>query len=189
MSDLWWFYTIILGGAFGSIAASIAVQWKTRLVSGGSLHWPTLLWQIFLLILTVQVWIAVGYYQKSVHETSILGLLAFLWVPLGILILSIFLADQWWNGDGGHPDDHRFGRLRRAFFSVLFLIPVVNLVHEAFLGSLGWDADTFFPVAIAVGAVVGLFIRSHRADTVLAAVMTAVIAVYLVGYYGSVAVI
>ena len=187
MDVLWWFYTIVLGAAFAQLAVALAVQWKIRAGGGPALHAPTVLWLAFLLILTIEVWIAVGYYIKSVSSMSVLSLLAFLSVPMGILILGVFLADGTWGDDAPGSDEERFSRLRRSFFTVLLLIPVVNFAHELALGSLGVDADLLFPGLIAVGAVVGFFIRGLKADTILAAAMVGVITVYLFTSYGTVA--
>ncbi len=188
MDVLWWFYTVILGAAFTQVSIAIAVQWKTSSATGERLHLPTLLWQIFLIILTVQVWVAVSVYLRTVESMSVLSLLAFLWVPMGLLILSIFLADQWWNGRSTDDDEQRFNALRRPFFVVLILIPVINLVHEIAMGSAGFDDDTLFPLAIAIGGVIGLRLRSVRADSILAAAEILLVLVYLFAFYGSVSI-
>ncbi len=187
MDVLWWFYTIVLGAAFAQLAVALAVQWKVRVTTGRLLHLPTVLWLLFLLILTIQVWIAVGYYIRTVSSMSVISLLAFLWVPFGILIMCVFLTEGSWSASVSTDDEERFSRLRRSFFVVLLLIPVVNVVHELALGSLGFDADLIFPGLIAVGAVIGLCIRGLKADTVLAAVMLAVVGCYLLMSYGTVA--
>lgn len=186
MDFLWWFYTILLSTAFAQLAVALAVQWKARAAANTPLHPPTMLWLVFLLVLTIEVWIAVGYFIRTVTTMSIVDLLAFLWVPMGILFLGVFLADTTWLGAAPGSDEERFSRLRTSFFSVLLAIPVVNFAHELYLGSLAADADLLFPGLIAVGAVVGFFIRGQRADTVLAAVMVVVITVYLLSSYGTV---
>lgn len=184
MDVLWWFYTILLGTAFAQLAVSLAVLWKNRAGAGVPLHPPTVLWLVFLLVLTIEVWIAVGYYVRSVTSMSVFSLLAFLWVPMGILFMGVFLTDMTWIGSAPNSDAERFSRLRTSFFMVLLLVPLVNLGHELYLDSLGLDADLLFPGLIAVGALVGFFLRSVRADTLLAAAMLAVIGVYLVTSYG-----
>lgn len=189
MDALWWFYTVVLGAAFAQLAIGIAVQWKTHLATGETMHLPTLLWQVFLLVLTIQVWVAVGFYVRTITVMSVWSLLAFLAVPMGILVLSVLLADQWWNGAPGLADEARFARMRRAFFIVLLLIPVINLLHELALGSLGLDADLVFPLAIAVGAGIGLVLRRPRGDTVLAVAMIALVVAYLLTSYGTVSVV
>lgn len=189
MDVLWWFYTVILGAAFIQVSISIAVQWKTSSANRERLHLPTLLWQVFLIILTVQVWVAVSVYLRTVESMSVLSLLAFLWVPMGLLILSVFLADQWWNGKSTEDDEQRFNALRRPFFLVLILIPVINLVHEITMGTASLDADTLFPLAIALGGVIGLRLRSARADSILAVAEILLVLVYLFAYYGTVSVV
>lgn len=98
MDALWWFYTILLGAAFAQIAMGMAVQWKIRAATSEPLFWPTVLWLAFLIILTIEVWIAVGFYQRTETSMSIMSLLAFLWVPMGIMTLGVFLAEPTWNG-------------------------------------------------------------------------------------------
>lgn len=185
MDVLWWFYTILLSSAFAQLAVALAVQWKMRAGAGAAVHPPTILWLVFLLILTIEVWIAVGYYIKTVSSMSILSLLAFLWVPMGILFLGVFLTDSTWVGSAPGSDEERFARLRTSFFTVLLLIPVVNSLHELYLGKLALDADLLFP-AFAAGALAGYFLRGTRADTLLAAAMVTVISVYLLTSYGTI---
>lgn len=187
MDVLWWFYTIVLGAAFAQLSLALAVQWKIRAGTGEPLHAPTVLWLVFLLIFTIEVWIAVGYYIRSTSSMSVISLLAFLWVPMGVLILAAFLSDGTWGATAPGTDEERFSRLRRSFFTVLLSIPVVNFVHEWALGSLGVDADLLFPGLIAIGAIIGFTIRGLRADTILAGAMVIVITVYLLTSYGTVA--
>ena len=189
MDVLWWFYTILLSTAFAQLAVALAVLWKVRAGAGTPLHPPTVLWLVFLLFLTIEVWIAVSFYIRTVSSMSIVSLLAFLWVPMGILFLGVFLADTTWIGSAPGSDEERFSRLRKSFFTVLLLIPVVNFAHELYLGSLSVDADLFFPGLIAIGAIIGFFIRGQRADTILAAAMVVVIFLYLVTSYGTVSAI
>ena len=186
MDALWWFYTIVLGAAFAQIAMGMAVQWKIRAATTEPIFLPSMLWLGFLLILTIEVWIAVGYFQLTVTSMSVLSLLAFLWVPMGILVLGIFLAEPTWNGTAPASDQERFSRLRTPFFVVLLSIPVVNLFHEIALGSAGFDADLLFPLLLSGGAIIGLFLRSRRADALLAGAMLIVMCVYLFTSYGTV---
>ena len=186
MDALWWFYTIVLGAAFAQLAMGLAIQWKIRAASSEPIFLPTVLWLGFLLILTIEVWIAVGFYQRTETSMSILSLLAFLWVPMGIMILGVFLAEPTWNGSAPSSDEERFARLRTPFFTVMASIPVVNLVHEISLGSASFDADLVFPALLTVGAIVGFFLRSRRADALLAGAMLATISLYLVTSYGTI---
>lgn len=189
MDVLWWFYMIVLGTAFAQIAMALAVQWKIRAATGDPLYLPTTLWMFFLLVLTIEVWISVGFYVNTVVSMSVLSLMAFLWVPMGILILSVFLSDSTWRGASPTSDEERFSRLRKSFFTVLLLIPLINLAHETILGNASVDQDLLFPLLIAAGAIVGYFLRSTRADTLLAGAMLIVIGTYLFTSYGTVSVI
>ncbi|MGI9135917.1 MAG: hypothetical protein ACR2JS_02510 [Candidatus Nanopelagicales bacterium] len=188
MDALWWFYTIVLGAAFAQIAMGMAVQWKIRAATSEPIFLPALLWLGFLLILTIEIWIAVGFYQRTVTSMSILSLLAFLWIPMGILVLSVFLAEPTWSNSAPSSDEERFARLRRPYFTVLVSIPIVNLVHEIALGSAGMDADLLFPVLLAAGAILGFFLRTRKTDAALAGVMLVIICVYLATSYGTVSI-
>jgi hypothetical protein len=188
MDALWWFYTILLGAAFAQIAMGMAVQWKIRAATSEPLFWPTVLWLAFLIILTIEVWIAVGFYQRTETSMSIMSLLAFLWVPMGIMTLGVFLAEPTWNGSAPASEEERFTRLRVPFFTVLASIPAVNLAHELALGSLGWDADLAFPVIMMLGAVAGFFLRTQKSDAILAGGMVVIISVYLVTSYGTISI-
>ena len=76
-----------------------------------------------------------------------------------------------------------FNRVRPIFFGVLIAIVVVNVVHGVLLGQQGLDLDLLFQALIVAGALTGLAVRSTVADSLLAAAMIAVVAVYIgVGY-------
>ena len=84
---MWFFYTVILGMAFGRVLQELAVTVRDWRHGTRRPFAPAVLWQAFLLASIVQVWLAVRY---AVHteEISVLGLLAFLAVPSGILVMS-----------------------------------------------------------------------------------------------------
>ncbi len=189
MNALWLFYTIVLGAAFAQISLSMAVQWKIHAATGERLYLPTFLWLGFLLILTVEAWVALGDYQRTTTSMSVLSMLAFLWVPLGVFTLSIFLAEPTWNGTAPADDEERFTRLRGSFFTVLLLIPGINLLHEFFLGSVGFDSDLAFAALLILGALIGFRIRTRTADSILAGAMIVVISTYLFLEYGTISAI
>lgn len=185
---MWWFYTVILGMSFGQVLQELAIgvrEWAradarsdTR---GHRPFLPAMLWQVFLLTLIVQVWLAVTYYRDTVKQVSILELLAFLAVPAGILVMSFLLPEARW--DSQLSPAATFGRVRPIFFGVLIAMVAVNLVHDFLIGQQGADLDLLFQCLIIVGAVVGLALRRTAADSVLAVVMTAVVLTYIgLGY-------
>jgi hypothetical protein len=195
---VWWFYTIVLGGAFAQVARSLAGQAKeARLKPAQRVHAATVLWEVFLLLLIVQVWVAVGYYRETLGSMTVLQLAAFLAVPVGIFLLATILNDNGAKSDdapsdgdpeSSDPQAAAFGRLRTLFFGVVIAMVAINMLHSWLRGDLVPGIDLAAQSAIVVGAVIGLFLRSRKADAVLAIVMIVVIAAYLGLAYGSVTV-
>ncbi|WP_328350526.1 hypothetical protein OG976_16100 [Mycobacterium sp. NBC_00419] len=181
---MWWFYTVILGTSFAQVLGEIAVavrEWSRDRERRPFV--PALLWQVFLLALIVEVWLAVTYYRDTVTQISILELLGFLAVPAGILIMSFLLpAAKSDPGDVLSPAES-FDRVRRVFFGVLIGVVAINLLHGFAIGQQGWDSDLLFQSLIIAGGVLGVFLRRTLADTALAAVMIVVLAAYIgLGY-------
>ncbi|MGI9126530.1 MAG: hypothetical protein ACR2JM_17565 [Mycobacterium sp.] len=181
---MWWFYTVILGMSFGQVLQELAIavrEWARR--PGGRPYLPAMLWQIFLLVLVVQVWLAVTYYRDTVTTISILGLEDFLVVPAVIMIKSFLLPEARFEAAGEQSADAAFGRVRPIFFGVLIAIVVVNLLHGFLIGQQGLDLDLLFQGLIIAGAVTVLLVRNATADSVLAAAMIVVVATYIgLGY-------
>ena len=181
IAGVWWFYTVVLGMAFGKILEELAVgvrDWTQD--RGRRPFFPVMLWRTFLLILIVQVWLAVTYYRGAVTEVSILEMAAFLIVPAGIMIMTFLLPE---TGSDHDTAAWAFGRVRSVFFAVLIAMVGVNLAHGFLIGHQSWDIDLLFQVLIVAGAVAGLLVRSARADTVLAAAMIVAVITYIgVGY-------
>lgn len=200
MCPVWWFYTIVLGGAFAQVARSLAGQAKeARLTPQHRVHAPTVLWEVFLLVLIVQVWVAVTYFRENLVEMSVLQLGAFLAVPVAIFLLATILNDgsrdkakDGESDDGEPPEDVRrdqdFGRLRPLFFGVIVAMVIINLVHSLLRGDLAPGVDLTAQLLLLAGGVTGFFLRSRRADTVLAIAMVAVVVGYIALAYGTVSV-
>ena len=72
---------------------------------------------------------------------------------------------------------------------MLLLIPGINLLHEFFLGSVGFDSDLAFAALLILGALIGFRIRSRTADSILAGAMIVVISTYLFLEYGTISAI
>jgi len=182
---MWWFYTVILGMSFAQVLQELALVVRERSRDRTRKpHLPTMLWQVFLLALIVEVWLAATYYRDTVKQISILELLAFLLVPAGILVMSFLLPEAQHDRDGDPAA--AFAQVRALFFGVLIAIVAVNLLHGFLIGQQGWDADLLFQCLIIAGAVAGLFLRSTVADVVLAIVMIGVVAAYIGVAYSTV---
>lgn len=177
---MWWFYTVVLGMSFGQILQELALavrEWSR----GRRPFVPAILWQLFLLLLVLQVWLAITYYRDTVMAVSITELAAFLAVPAGILIMSFLLPEARDAGDGDPAT--AFARVRPVFFGVLIAMVAVNLLHGFLIGEQGLDADLVFQSLIVAGGVAGLTVRGRVSDTVLAAAMIGVVIAYIaVGY-------
>ena len=181
---VWWFYTVILGMSFGQVLIELAVairNWRWNPAQPPYL--PAVLWQVFLLVLIVEVWLAVTYYRATVTEISILGLVAFLAIPAGTFVMCILLPVSGATRDGDLTPEASFERVRPVFFGVLIGIVVINLVHGLAMGDMAFDIDLAFQALIILGGIVGLFLRSRVPDIVLALAMIATVSTYIgIGY-------
>ncbi len=188
---MWWFYTVVLGMSFGQILQELAVAVRDWARSGppsadgaraesprARPFLPAMLWQVFLLVLVVEVWLAVTYYRRTLNTIPVLELLAFLVVPAGILVMS-FLLPVTGSDKAGPPPQEAFARVRPVFFGVLIGIVAVNLLHGVLIGQQGIDADLGFQCLVVAGAAVGLRLRTARADAVLAVLMIGVLSAYI----------
>ncbi len=177
---MWFFYTVILGMAFGRVLQELAIAMRDWRHGTRRPFAPAMLWQVFLLALIVQVWLAVKHAVKS-PQISVLGLLAYLAVPAGILVMSFLLPQS--DLDPQTDPEDAFSRVRPLFFGVLIAMVAINLVHTFWVGQRGLDLDLLFQCLVVAGSVTGLLLRRRGGDTMLAAVMIAVVVIYIaVGY-------
>ena len=177
---MWFFYTVILGMAFGRVLQELAIAMRDWRHGTRRPFAPAMIWQVFLLALIVQVWLAVREAVKT-PDISVLGLLAFLAVPSGILVMSFLLplSDLTMDDD----PEAAFGRVRPLFFGVLIGMVAINLLHTFLIGQRGLDLDLLFQCLMVGGALAGLSLRRTRGDLILAIVMTVVVVVYIgIGY-------
>ncbi len=186
---MWWFYTVILGIAFGQLISQLTVavrDWRWEPQRRPFV--PAMLWQIFLLVLVVQVWLASTYYRETVTQTSILELVAFLIVPAGILVMSVLLppSEPVVENDGTLSPSVAFARARPIFFGVLIFLITVNVLHKILIGEQSWDLDLLFQGLIVAGGFAGLFLRRTAADIALAVLMIALVITYIGMSYSTV---
>ncbi len=177
---MWWFYTVILGMAFGRVLQELAVTMRDWRHGTRRPFAPAMLWQLFLLALIVQVWLAVQHAVKT-PAISVLGLLAYLTVPSGMLVMSFLLPQS--DVEQRQDPETTFSRVRPVFFGVLIGMLAINLLHTFVIGQRGLDLDLLFQCLMGAGAITGLFLRSTRADIGLAVAMIAVVLTYIgLGY-------
>lgn len=187
MARVWFFYTVILGMSFGQILHQLAVairEWRVN--PGQRPFFPVILWQVFLAVLSVQVWLAVTYYRENLEQISILQVAAFLVVPAAILLMSYVLPGPMFSDEDELTPEVDFARVRPVFFGVLIAMVMVNLMHGLATGEQGLDVDLLFQVLIVLGGVIGLIVRTQRADVVLATAMTGLLCTYIGVAYSSV---
>lgn len=181
---MWWFYTVVLGMSFGQVLQELALAVREWSRGQRRPFAPAMLWQVFLLVLVVQVWLAVTYYRDTVTRISIAELAAFLIVPAAILVMSFLLPEA--RTDADTDPAAAFARVRPVFFSVLITMVAVNLLHGFLIGQQGLDTDLLFQSLLIAGGIGGLTVRGRSADTFLAVAMIAVLAVYIGVEYSSV---
>lgn len=182
---MWWFYTVILGIAFGQLINQLTVEVREWCWDPQRRPFVTaMLWHIFLLVLVVEVWLAATYYRNTVTQISILELVAFLIVPAGILVMSFLLpTGPVVERDGTLTQSVAFTRIRPIFFGTLILLVAVNVLHDSLIGEQGWDLDLLFQGLVMAGGVTGLFLRRRASDIALATLMIALVITYIgIGY-------
>lgn len=190
MGDLWWLYTIVLGGAFALIAQSMAEDLKRRRVDPDNRLFVTgLVWQVFLLVLILQVWVAFTYYQRTVDQVAVLSMIAFITVPLAIFIMGVLISGNVPGSIGDLSESEMFDRVRPVFFGTLIVLVVGNIGHETVLGNAGFDSDLLFQGLLVAGGVVGLLSRGRPLDTWLGGAMIAVVGAYILVDYAVVSVV
>lgn len=184
IGPVWWFYTVILGVAFGQILIDMSGVIRARRVTpDATAYLPAMVWQVFLLVLIVQVWIAVSYYRLNVETATILRLAAFLAVPAGIFVMTFLLPKSVPQGeiDEGKvlSAQAQFDRVRPLFFGVLIAFVVINVLHGLLEGELALDVDLLFQSLFVAGGVIGMFLRGRTADLVLAIAMVVLLCTYI----------
>lgn len=190
MGDLWWLYTIVLGGAFALVAQSLAEDLKRRRIEPGNRLFVTgLVWQVFLLLLILQVWVAFTYYQRTVEQIAVVSMIAFIAVPLAIFIMGVLISGNGPGGSDGLDAGEMFDRVRPLFFGTLIVLVVGNIVHETVLGNAGFDSDLLFQALLVGGGVVGLLSRGRPLDTWLGAAMIGIVGAYILLDYAVVSVV
>jgi hypothetical protein len=184
MRPVWFFYTVILGMSFGQVLHQLAVairEWRSS--PGQRPFVPVMLWQVFLAILSIQVWLAVTYYRANLDTISILELASFLAVPAGILIMSYVLPGPMYGDEDDVSPEKDFARVRPVFFGVLIAMVLINLAHGFAVGEQGVDTDLLFQALIVLGGVIGLVVRRPRSDNLLAVAMIVLLCTYIgIGY-------
>ncbi|CAB4615904.1 unannotated protein [freshwater metagenome] len=180
MEHLWFFVGILAGAAVRSPLEYLAHSLRDRRVVTPS---PTVIvWQLFLIVLLIEFWIASLSVSKD--AMGIGQFLLFLLLPFGAMVLATLSKPT------VKPDVDQFTEFesqRNVFFFILAALPVISLLRELVAGeSIPFDADLVYRILVFVGALLGLFIKKRRTAFVHALAMLALISTYLLDVYATV---
>ena len=180
MEHLWFFVGILAGAAVRSPLEYLAHSLRDRRIVTPS---PTVIvWQLFLIVLLIEFWIASLAVSKD--EMGIGQFLLFLLLPFGAMVLATLSKPT------VKPDVDQFTEFesqRNVFFLILAALPVISLLRELVAGeSIPFDADLFYRILILAGSLLGLFIKGRRSTLVHALAMLALISTYLFDVYATV---
>jgi hypothetical protein len=180
MEHLWFFVGILAGAAVWSPLEYLAHSLRDRRIVRPS---PTVIvWQLFLIVLLIEFWIASLAVSKDAMGVG--QFLLFLLLPFGAMVLATLSKPT------VEPDVDQFTEFesqRNVFFLILAALPVISLLRELVAGeSIPFDADLVYRILIFVGALLGLFIKGRRATFVHALAMLALISTYLLDVYATV---
>ena len=92
------------------------------------------------------------------------------------------------DGAPADPQERALSRLRPIFFGVLITMIAVNIVHSWARGDLEMGIDLYAQILLILGAILGFFLSSRRADAILATVMIATVVAYIALAYDEVSV-
>jgi len=180
MEHLWFFVGILAGAAVRSPLEYLAHSLRDRRIVTPS---PTVIvWQLFLIVLLIEFWIASLAVSKD--EMGIGQFLLFLLLPFGAMVLATLSKPT------VKPDVDQFTEFesqRNVFFLILAALPAISLLREIVAGeSIPFDADLTYRILIFVGALLGLVIKKPRTAFVHALAMLALISTYLLDVYATV---
>lgn len=185
---MWFFVALVSGLAINRTMKSIATLTRARTVS---LAFPAaMLWNVFLILLVIEVWVAAPFAttQSTSIETGLF--LMFLLLPIGATLMANLvkpeLSGSPKSGQEQMPNSlaEQFNAVRMLFFGVLMALPLLSILRELISAGLpSPDADLWFRLLIAVGASIGLFLRKPLHDTVLAVAMIGLLIIYTLVVY------
>ncbi len=179
---IWFFFAIVAGDALVRVLSRLTDEVKNR--GAQRLYPAAIIWQIFLLLLVIEIWIATAYYQRTTTTTiQTTNLMLFLCLPIGAVVLAELLN----NSDDEDPAVY-FNKQRRLFFLVLAALPILSFVRQIVTHDLSFGTDTNFQIALIVLALIGVFLRSRVQDLILAVVTTAVLASYIFVVYHTISI-
>lgn len=188
MSSVWIFVGLVSAMAVRLTVDNISQYIRNRSVVGRA---PAIaFWNVFLLLLLVEMWIATLNALGDDQSDNTYSALIFILLPIAVTLMAYLVQPPWKqegpdSTDTATPDDLQkyFDRNRHYFFGTLLVLPVLSVLREVVSGELTLDLDLGFRAVVAVGAVVGLLLRRPRSDLVLAIAMIVVIVAYTLAVF------
>ncbi len=188
MSSVW-----IFVGLVSAMAVRLTVDNISQYIRNRSVVRPApaiAFWNVFLLLLLVEMWIATLNALGDDESDNTYSALIFILLPIAVTLMA-YLVQPPWKQEGPDATDatqagdlqRYFDRNRYYFFGTLLLLPVLSALREVISGDLLVDLDLGFRAVVAVGAVIGLMLRRPRSDLALAIVMIVVIVVYTLAVF------
>lgn len=179
MTIIFFFFAVVAGDAFVRILNRLTASVKDR--NSAATYPPTVVWQVFLLMVVIEIWVATARDQEHFTSVAVGSLILFLALPIGVVVLAELL-----NVDDGEDPVADFNRQRRLFFCILCALPVLSIIRQIFGNDLEFGLDFFFQIALMAGALLGLFVRRGKPDLILAILMTTVVIAYTFIVYGTI---
>lgn len=207
-SYLWFFVAFLSGWAMRVLIGNVADLIQSR--TYGRTYLAVGLWNVFLMLLVVEMWVASPFVDASDGQVETGSFLLFILLPTAVTLMAYLLqpepgkyelvvedlneSQQVVGAEGrttastNPPSlEAAFNRNRQFFFGIMLALPVVSVLREFATGEFTLlSADLGFRALLALGAILGFFVKSKRANTVLAACMIAVIVAYTLIVFPSV---
>lgn len=189
--SMWWIFTILLGLALSRSVLTIAsvVRWRMQREIK-ELYLPAILWDAFIFLFAVEVWLSASDIKFGKGQYDILDLATLTLIPIGILALVEFLSyhdDTTEVGDDGHErqvtQEEQFTRVRPAFFILLAVVPLLNTAATIYTSHTLLSINVLLPALVMIGALLGLVFTSTRAQVVLSSCLIALMLAFIVLEY------
>lgn len=174
-SYIWYFYAIVLADTFVRLLIAMTNALRDR--ASVKVYPATVVWQCFLLLLVLQVWVASASDRADTSENTFVDIVVFLLIPIGIVVLSALL-------DAGNKNQMKqFNQQRTWFFAILAALPACSILRQLFYGDLTINSDFYFQLVLLIAAPIGIFLRTRTADLIFALVMGAILIAYIAKDY------
>lgn len=186
-----WFFVALASGA----AATVGIKNLGTLIKNRkevSLY-PTLaLWNLFLLLLLVEMWVASPLATNVSSSIQTEDFLFFIVLPIGVALMAYLLSTEetpvpedgsgkWVNYSSERVRllSSEFQRNRHYFFGIMIVLVLFSFIRQALVqDSILLNADAVYRLLIIVGAGVGMVIRGPKSSAVLAGTMCVLIVAY-----------